>query len=441
MGIDLGEIMAGIRERLPDLEQLSAQLASDEELGSRVIRNLSGLGLGEFTDRVRGGESGIRGAIPVPEGTEGPGTWRFIRPFGRSFTDMEQARDWAERVLTGRRVGAVDGSQIYPGGEFSVPVGLVNIGWYVNAHDGAGTYERAHATRLLLPDDLGYTPESGVNLHREEGEIRMLLELFEKQDLHGGTGERDLYLLDGSLVLSFALHVFETTRDRYIRGIMSLLNAVSREQGPLFAGYVDTSRATDLSVMLQDLLSAEGEPGGHVTPGPGDVEESGERVGGRFTDDADDEGGGDDTVNRMPPPPSPWLPVDGILLRSALGNWGDRTTTFLCARDDILRLYRYGDRDHSRSIAFFYMKTSHGRISRVEFPVTIAASGRVEELADVIRAQLIVGGGYPHVLDQAHHEANVTIADRERFLALIRLALREHNITIGTSLKATRKRR
>lgn len=424
MGIDLGEILTTIRDRLPDLEDLSAQQMMEEDIGSHVIGNLSGLDFNDFRAQL---PRELSGAIPILEGSESNESWRLIRTFSTSIMNTTEAREWARTILTGRKVGAVDGSQIYPGGEFSIPLGLVNIGWYVNHHDGTGTFDRDHTTRLLLPDDLGFTPDSGVDLSREEGEIRKLIELYRSGN---GGDNPDLYLLDGSMVLSFALHVFETTRKRYVAGIMSLLDTVSQEQAPLFAAYVDTTRAIDLSTMLLEILSEALELKRRIIHGVG--EENDDVRSGVITDGWDDPEG-NSTSN--------WRPTDAILLRKALPNWGDRTTAFVCARDDILDLYRDGKRDHSRGIAFFYMKTSTGRVSRVEFPASIARSGRVEELADVIRAQLIIGGGYPHVLDRAHHEANVTTKDRERFLRVIQMTANKHHLAIGTSLKAAKKRR
>jgi hypothetical protein len=445
MSIDLRNVQESIRDRLPDLQDLSDRQRSDETLGGRIIRELSLMDLDQFSSHL---PDEPKGAIPILEGNESPSDWDLLRPFNSRFQDRTEATEWARTILDGRTVGAVDGSQIYPGGEFTVPIGLVNIGWYVNHHDGKGTYDRDHTTSLLLPDDLGFTPDSGVNLHREEGEISKLIELHQSAGPGGSNSHINppapLFLLDGSLVLSFALHVFESTRKRYISGILRLLDAVSQEDGPLFAAYVDTTRATDLATMLSGILAGSMELKrrifGEVENEEweeirwGEVEWGGPpqaEVTGLIRD------GGEDRTEETGPQ---WRPRDAILLSDGLREWGDRTSAFVCARDNILDLYKDGDRDHSRSVAFFYMKTSHHRVSRVEFPVSIVRSARVEELADVIRAQLIVGKGYVHVLDRAHHEANVTTKDRERFLRIIQLTAREHDLAIGTSLKAASKR-
>jgi hypothetical protein len=397
MPVNLGELVNAIGDRMTEIRSLSDGRREQARAGEDLVRELRELDLDGLTSRL---PPEPRGALPIPEGGEAPGEWRFIRPFDGEFIDMVSARRWAREVLTGRSVGAVDGSQIYPGNELSIPFGLVNIGWYINHHDG--TFTRDHSSRLLLPDDLGYNPESGVNLLREEGEIRKLRELIHE------AGERDLLLLDGSLVLSFALHVYDTTRDRYIRGILSLLKTVDHEKGGLFAAYVDNSRATDLAAMLAPLLEERG-----IVDGSGSGDREGRVMG---------------------------IPQDTVLLDRSL-SWGDRTSAFVCARDDILQLYTDEEgTDRSRDILFFYLKTSHGRVARVEFPRRIAREGRVEELADVVRAQAIVGGGYAHALDRAHHEANVSMADRERFLKLLLTIARRNDLELGASLKSVKKR-
>ena len=510
MPVNLQELVRAIDQRMPEIRMMSEQQRDHANRGEDLVRELNGLDLDGFVSRL---PPEPKGALPMLEGNETGLDWRLLREFREEFTDMVGAREWARAILSNRSVGAVDGSQIFPGNELSLPFGLVNIGWYINHHDG--NYTTDHSSRLLLPDDLGYNPDSGVNLLRERGEIDKLRELF------GSSGKGDLLLLDGSLVLSYALHVFDTTRDSYINGILSLLETIGQEDGPLFAAYIDNSRATDLSTMLGPLLTTrsklieeggEKEGNGEVSHVEGRKEEmvvdeerkgvvkegemvvdekrrgmvkegemvvdekrrevvnegemvvvdegrkgvvkegemvvdeerkevvkEGEMV---VVDEGRKEGGEDsneeeDAIAKMGG--GRGRPQDAVLLNRSM-EWGDRTSAFVCTRDDILQYYVTGDRDRSRDILFFYLKTSLGRVARVEFPRRIADEGRVEELADVIRAQTIIGGGYPHALDQAHHEANVSMSERERFLKLLISVAGKNNLEMGTSLKAAKKR-
>ena len=434
MPVNLQELIWAIDQRMPEIRRMSDLQRDHTNRGEKLVRDLSRLDLDGFVSRL---PPEPRGALPMLEGNETGRDWRLLREFREDFTDMVGAREWAKEVLSNRSVGAVDGSQIFPGNELSLPFGLVNIGWYINHHDG--NYTRDHASRLLLPDDLGYNPDSGVNLLREQGEIDKLRELFDS------SRKGDLLLLDGSLVLSFALHVFDTTRDSYINGILSLLETIGQEDGALFAAYIDNSRATDLSSMLGPMLPPRStiidEEGGRYEGGSGKkVEEiGGEEVGEKEGQKGKEKVGGGAVAPGDGKEEARTRPRDAVLLNRSM-MWGDRTSAFVCTRDDILQHYITEDRDRSRDILFFYLETSLNRVARVEFPRRIAEEGRVEELADVIRAQIIIGGGYPHALNQAHHEANVSMSDRERFLNLLVSVAGRNDLEMGTSLKAAMKR-
>jgi hypothetical protein len=49
------------------------------------------------------------------------------------------------------RVAAVDGSQIPPSKELSVPVGAIQIGWFLNYHLPGGRYEKDVLFMVLAP--------------------------------------------------------------------------------------------------------------------------------------------------------------------------------------------------------------------------------------------------------------------------------------------------
>src|SRR5258708_2620044 len=54
--------------------------------------------------------------------------------FPRQFENHQQARDWALATLLDRTTFATDGSQIMPTKDFSVPVAVVQVGWFENHH-------------------------------------------------------------------------------------------------------------------------------------------------------------------------------------------------------------------------------------------------------------------------------------------------------------------
>jgi hypothetical protein len=76
--------------------------------------------------------------------------------FGQRFTDHEAARGWAE-CLRGTTTFAVDGSQLLPWRDASIPIALVQAGLFENPHTQAvdtARYTKDVVTELLTPDDL-----------------------------------------------------------------------------------------------------------------------------------------------------------------------------------------------------------------------------------------------------------------------------------------------
>ncbi|MBV9709906.1 MAG: hypothetical protein JO011_03190, partial [Ktedonobacteraceae bacterium] len=64
-----------------------------------------------------------------------------IFPFGREFANHEQAREWAE-CIEGVTTIAVDGSQLLPWRDASIPVALVQVGFFINPHMHGRSYTK-----------------------------------------------------------------------------------------------------------------------------------------------------------------------------------------------------------------------------------------------------------------------------------------------------------
>src|SRR6266581_1101584 len=61
--------------------------------------------------------------------------------FGRSFANHEQARQWAE-CIEGITTVAVDGSQLQPWRDASIPVALIQVGLFANPHANGRSYTK-----------------------------------------------------------------------------------------------------------------------------------------------------------------------------------------------------------------------------------------------------------------------------------------------------------
>lgn len=371
--------------------QIGEALAAYEQ----AVGALSHLSQREIAARL----SGIAwpGALPTAEHDGHPD---LIVPFAQHWENHEQARAWARDVLQGVPTVAVDGSQITPTKDFSVPVGAVQIGWFVNPHSAgphaAGTpYIKDISFEVLPPDELadedneatGF-PDWRVNLRRFVGECEQLIAWMER---YRDAAVKPVCFFDGSLVLSFAAQMRPSRQAQYVQAVNALLDASERYRVPL-VGYVDTSYARDLVSMLgyatSDVLTSEAKA----------------------------------------------QPVsDGALLRTRM-QWGDRSTAWICARDDGLE-DKYYDR-----VAFVYLKTTADRApSRLDVPRWLLDTGKLEHTLDVVRAECVVGNGYPYAVETADAVAVITMQDRERFYRVFQEFAEKEGVPLRLARKAMSK--
>jgi hypothetical protein len=333
------------------------------------------------------------GALPTAERIQGSAV---VRPFAPRWAHHQEARAWAIRRLQGVPTYAIDGSQITPDPSLALPVGAVQIGWFENPHDGESRYVKDILFEVLPPDELmpdqverQAFPDQLVNARRFELECRQLAAYMRA---NAGAAVKPVCFFDGSLVISFAAQMRVPMQRRYIGGILDLLNASEESRVPL-VGYIDTSYATDLVSMLRWLHK--------------DVQ---------------------------PPRLS-----DGGLLRPLM-KWGDRTEAFQCARDD--RLFEESpDLDYYGRVHFLYLKTTTTNAPvRLDLPAWLLEDGILESVLDIVRAECIVGIGYPYAIETADAVAVISMQDRERFYRVFQEFAQENRLSWSYSRKAQSKR-
>ena len=329
-----------------------------------------------------------RGAEPL----EPLGTYpNWLMPSGLIWQSREESHQWVRDRLTGVATFAVDGSQIYPSKDFSIPVALVQIGWFENRHQPGGQYEKDIAVDVMTPADLkantsGDPVDRRVNMRRFEMETERLVQYMEDR---AGCGDC-LAFLDGSLVTTFAEAFDEKTQQHYIDCVVRLLQASEQYRVPL-VGYIDTSYARDLTLMLQRL-----------SPG-------------------------------LPDAPAIH---DASLMRGM--QWGDRTPFFRCRRAGILRQYPGA---LSSRIGFTYLKAHDGFPVRLELPTWIYEDGLLEKVLDWVRGEVIIGSGYPYVIETADQTAVLKMDDRQTFYRLLQEWAEEENLHLRLSRKMVSKAR
>lgn len=301
---------------------------------------------------------------------EGP----LVRNFGRSFASRAEASDWAMEVLKGRTVAAVDGSQVFASRRYSVPIGLAQAGLVVNRHTGPGSHSSSCEMSLVTPTEFdayrgaSAFSETPVSLRRHELECGRAREFMRSSP--GG-----LVFFDGSLVLSFVNELAdEKIRQKYADAITSVLRTAEETRTPV-AAYTDMPLNKDIVTLMRKYYG--------LPP-----------------------------VTRL---------SDAHLISSRM-KWADRTRAFTSDRDDRGRENRsaldlYGP--YRDSVAFFYIKSSGGLASKVEFPRWAFDAGLTDLIADAVRAECIVRPGYPDIIHRAHEYATISIGEAEQFSAML----------------------
>ena len=305
-----------------------------------------------------------------------------------TWNNREESLNWVRDRITGIPTFAVDGSQIYPSKDFSVPIALIQIGWYENFHEGDGNYEKEVVLDLLTPSHFAALPKGDsldllVNRRRLELEVRRIIHYMQTHQ----NQESSLVFYDGSLVASFAETFDRDTYQSYLNALRELLRASEKYRVPL-VGYIDTSASQDLVQMLHRVM-------------------------------------GFPELSRA---------SDAGLLYPLMA-WGDRTVLCRCCRPGILKDYEeQGDR-----VTFTYLKTHSGSPVRLELPLWIHEAGLLDRVVNWIRAEVIVGRGYPYAIETADKLTVLQTEDRNLFYRLFQDWAEREEIPFRLSRKMVSK--
>lgn len=389
------KVMAALTEKRPQFEQYQSEQRSQSDLRRQLIDRFLTMSAADVLRRVEQSGQEWPGALPT---TELDQAMELCIPCAGRWGSHQEARQWALSVLEGRPTAAVDGSQIPPSKELSVPVGAVQVGWYVNYHVAGGRYEKDVRFEVLAPDDLGGEeegdfPDWQVNQRRFVLECEQIVALME-QFAADGLGVAPLCLFDGSFIISFAGQMRPGRAGKYVQAVRTLLAASKRLAIPL-VGFVDSSGSRDV-VML---------------------------------------------VNTVAGPPYMSSMTDGGLFASLLPRWGDRTPFFICARNDPLSQSERSDASFYRDVAFCYVRLAAERPpARIELPLWLVESGQAPAIVERVLAECIVGaGGYPYAIETADAVAVLKQADREHFYALFQQFAEQQGLPFSFSRKSLSK--
>lgn len=333
-------------------------------------------------------------------------TGTFCVGFGEVWNNHEEARAWADRVLAKRVTFAADGSQMYVQKETSLPVGAVQIGWFENPHDFARPYEKKASFELLSPKMLLENQEEPLNPETRVAERRFHAEVERAEAFlknHKGWKERDermpLGFFDGTLLVSFSLPQ-TALQQGFISAMLGLVR-LSKDCGVPIVGYVDRSFAKDVVSMIDHLNPSLSE-------------------------------------NNL---------YDATLLSrntskhsKILDGWGDRSV-FCYAKRKGLEQFD-GGAGVKTQVGFTYLQTSAGSgPARIDIPGWVYEHGLLDEVMDVVRAECVIGLGYPYPLETADATALISNRDRDLFTASLRDFAEREGLDFSVSRKNASKAR
>lgn len=380
------------------------------------VARLVALGEKSHEEIVRAADEGMLsvgarspGALPTVE-LERAGS--FVVPFARRWRTHEEARAWALDALTGRVTFAADGSQLLPGREISLPVAAVQVAWFENPHARDGkSYRKEWDFEIITPQELlaiegvSATAADLVGMRRVQSELRAARAFMERSRGWRARGERTpVVFFDGTLLLSTARvrGAALEPQNSYVAAIVETVQ-LSREAEVPLVGYIDQSYARDL-VRLLDVVGQRPNP----TPTVFDAQV--------------------------------FSAAESAGTAPLFANWGDRTIFCECVREGLGDEFR--DEAGKPLVGFVYLQaTAPGSTpARLDIPAWIAEEeGMLDDVLDAVRAECVVGNGYPYALETADEAAVITLRDREQFLRAVQDFAEANDLHFRVARKAISK--
>jgi hypothetical protein len=383
------DILTLLNQKQGEFASFNQDLSAQLQRYRQALRSLSRQTVPELQDKLAG--ITCPGARPLEADPLYP-DWLVLE--GLKWESREASLVWVRDRLTDVTTFSVDGSQIFPSKDISIPIGLVQIGWFENPHSAAGTYTKDVRVNILSPVELQKNAQNRpldrlVNMHRLAMEVQRHIEFMEA---HAHRSDC-ITFLDGSLVGSFAEVLDLDSRNFYAEQFVRLLRASETYRVPI-VGYIDTSNARDLVSMigvLAQLPEAEA--------------------------------------------------ITDVQVLSSRMQWGDRTPLFTCDRRGAARtqgiLSQY--EEQAEAVTFTYMKLNSTRPVRVELPKWIYEDGLLDTVLDYVRAEVVIGSGYPYVIETADQVAVLRADDRQLFYRLLQDWAEEQDLGLQFSRKMVSK--
>jgi hypothetical protein len=370
-----------LNEKQAEFNDFSANQVNSLNIYCQKLQRLEKTLTSEIQKIIK--ESGDFRAIPSQELDENKS---FTVSFEQIWKNHEDSRSWAFEILKDRTTFAVDGSQIVPVRDTSMIVGAVQIGWFENPHSETKPYEKNADFFVLSPAELIPKPhETHVSEKRIHEEVERAKKFLESKRGWKERGERlPLGFYDNTL-----LGTFQPSESNYTSKMLELVKLSEETKVPII-GYIANSWSTDLLTLLDSF---------DVTQTNIDL-----------------------------------LSDSDILFPKFLQFWGDRT------------IFCYAHRKSSEQfrtlVGFVYLQsTSDAAPARIDIPSWIYEANLLDEVLDIVRAECVIGLGYPYALETADQTALITTFDREIFYRALQEFAKLNKLNFSVSRKAASKGR
>jgi hypothetical protein len=400
--LHLKHFVSALDKCIEDFKRLNDAWQKEMDRGVGLLNKLARMSAKEVRAEMR--RAAKLSALPSDELDKSRSLACGFSQDQRLWRSHEGARRWAAEVLSGRTTYAADGGQALLR-ELIPPVAVVQIASFENPHCAEEDYRKEVKLELITPaafcENEAETPEAIVNFRRFSGEIEMIEKFIEDKKGWQTRGERaPVAFFDGSLFISYA-QPRTRRQDQYIEKVLHLVRKSDEARVPI-VGYIDQSQARDL-VKLLDFLAGDGRQS---------------------------------TL------------FDSQLLRAqakdgsaALSRWGDRTIFFYCMREGIEDSRdAFLDESGDPRIGFVYLQTTRDAPpARLDIPSWVYREGLLEEVVDVVRAECVVGNGYPYAIESADATAVITGRDLEQAWHLVQEFASRAGLQLSFSRKAASK--
>jgi hypothetical protein len=399
------DVAEGLEGTTEEIEDFGGDDDKTVEKYQEALREAVSMGSAEVRSAIAGEK--YPGGLPTEEFDEDGAIIRFSA--SENWESHEDVNDWAEEKLQGVTTVGVDGSNLGPIDEFTVPLGLTQVAWCENEHLRGSKYNEGVKTRVLGPLEVTeegnesgtrYPDEQAPNHERYADEAQVVVDRIES---HSDEEPTPVVFYDGPLVPSFANVFDQEVRQMYFDAMSEVL-AASEHHGVPVIGYTAYSGEADIAKMLRWTF-------------PNEIREF-------------------DFVK------------DARILDSFTEAWGDRSPIYVNRHggtvDELSCTYDGKEYSFEDQMTFAYLNSSGSDVwgmDRIEMPAWIVNEGLTEHVLNVVRAEAGVGRGYPETLQQADANAVLDTSDKREFMGLVQRFAQENDLPIEWDMKSLSKQR